>query len=289
MGGNRSDDQPGVMGAMIEGPITADCGAAVLRHFLSGEVRRGESTFTRLSKTWKLQLGPFAEHVVELHKSRFSRVLLLKVDGSVLAECTGKDLGCSHGEWRCKFRFLGDRCIDFNVYPETKNGVQVDSKKVVTKAFSFEHQVEVVYQHRNIDDFSSAELSVDNVSFNSLSSQLNVHNDPNLSVNREVLTLSYGLEIPKKVLAQDTRGTARKVADRVWSEWKDPLNQAVTQKAQDAGAFIAKLSSGAAQFIRLQHTAWSAGMSHPSEDEGAAKSLPENRALSGGMANRLEL
>merc|ERR1711976_141738 len=84
-----------VVDIMQEGPIAIDCGAAVLRHFLSGEVRRGGCGCTRLSKWWKLQVGPFAEHDIEITKSRFSRILTLKVDGSVLAECTGKELGCS--------------------------------------------------------------------------------------------------------------------------------------------------------------------------------------------------
>merc|ERR1712139_763878 len=92
--------------AIKQGPIIVDCGAAVLRHFLSGEVRSVDCGCTRLSKWWKVQVGPFAEHVIELTKSRFSRILTLKVDGSVLAECTGKELGSAPGEWRCKFQLL---------------------------------------------------------------------------------------------------------------------------------------------------------------------------------------
>lgn len=251
-----------VFGAMKEGPITADCGAAVLRHFLSGEVRMKSLETTRLSKQWGLQLGPFAQHVIQLTKSRFSRILTLKVDGSVLAECTGKELGCAKDEWRCRFRFLGQRCIDFNVHPETKNGIQLADKRIVTKTLPYEHVIEVVYHHRTIDDLASAELSVDGVTFSALPVQVDVLNEPNMAVTREVLALSYGLEVPKKVLAQDTRATAHKVADRVWNQWKDPL----TQKVADAGALMS------AHFTKLQQAAWSAIMPHSTEEESAEKS-----------------
>jgi len=276
-----------VVGAMKEGPITTDCGAAVLRHFLSGEVRMGDLAATRLSKRWKLQLGPFAEHVVELTKNKFSRILTLKVDGSVLAECTGKELGSNKNEWRCQFRLLGERCIDFTVHPETKNGVQLESKMTVTKAFPFEHAVEVVYYHRSIDDLTTAELCVDGVDFSCLPIKVEVRNDQNLSVSREVLATSYGLDVPKKVLAQDTRSTARKVADRVWSEWKDPVNHSVAQKAADAGEFFSKLTSGAAHFIRLQHAAWSADLSQVAEEGEGPVSIPATRQIAGGRLAHL--
>jgi len=262
-----------VADALYEEPVVIDCGAAVLRHFLSGEVHLVGSGSSRLSKWWTLQAGPFAEHKLELTKPRFSSILTLKVDGSVLAECTGKDLGSANGEWRCKFRLLGERCIDFNVHPETKDGVQMDSKQVVTKSFPFEHVLEVVYKHRKIDQLSDAELLVDGVPFGSLPIQACAHNEPHLQISKQVLALSYGLEIPRKVLPQDTRGTARKVAQRVWSEWKDPLNQVVAQKAADASTWMSKISSGASEFISLQRAAWSADMSSPAE-EGMAKSVP---------------
>jgi hypothetical protein len=180
---------------------------------------------------------------------------------------------------------LGERCIDFNVYPETKNGVQLDSKRIVTKRFPIEHVVEVVYHHRTIDDLATAELSIDDESFISLPARMDVHNDPNLSVTREVLSLQYGLEVPKKVLAQDTRGTARKVAERVWTEWKDPLNEVVAQKGADVGAFISRITTGAAQFIKLQQAAWSADVSQLpielAEEDYSMKSVPVSRDIAG--------
>merc|ERR1719491_1814421 len=90
-------------------PVSVNVGAAVLRHFLSGEVRIGDSGATRLAKWWTFQLGPFATHTVKLEKkNRFSTILTLTVDDEVLVECSGEDLGSSPGIWQCKFRFVGE-------------------------------------------------------------------------------------------------------------------------------------------------------------------------------------
>lgn len=71
--------------------------------------------------------------------------------------------------------------------------------------------------------------------------------------------------MPKKVLPQDTRSTARKVAEHVAGNvWKDlesrkePLNEVAARKTNELGAMMSKMGSDAYGFcIPLQQAAWS--------------------------------
>lgn len=261
------------MGSLKEEPISLNVGASVLQHFLSGEVRIADSGATRLSKWWAIQLGPFAEHRVKLEKnSCLGSTLTLTVDDRILAECSGVDIGSLPGSWHCKFRFVGERHIDFNVFEKTKDGVQLDSKGTVVKYYPYEHIVEVFYQHRKIDDLATAQLTVDGV----LATQLpikSVHSeDTNMHLTRDVLEHQYGVQVPDKVVLQDTRSTARKLAGRVWQDFEKkngPLDQVVAQKAEDTGAFFSRLASDVQTFLHSSQAKPSTELSFPMAMTGA--------------------
>jgi hypothetical protein len=259
-----------------EDPASINVGASVLNHFLTGQVRRGNSDSTRLSKWWELQLGPFADHKIHIEKkNRFSPMLTLSVDGEVLCECVGEDLGCGPDEWRCRFSFVGERHMDFNVFEETRDGRERDTKSVITRPYCYDHSVEVVYARRNIDDLHTVQLTVDGISFNQLEQKLAPRDDEDLKVTRKVLLNQFGLEIPRKVLAEDSRGVARKLAGRVWHdmgvEWsmrEASLKESIHEKACEAGTLISSLGSQMLEFLN-QSANWS-GQSWPGSLEGCA-------------------
>jgi hypothetical protein len=255
------------IGTESEDPVTINVGASVLNHFQSGEVRRGGMDSTRLSKWWELQLGPFAEHKIAIEKkNRMSPMLTLTVDGEVLCECVGEDLGCGSDEWRCRFSFVGERHIDFNVFEETKDGKELDTKSVLTRPVCYDHDVEVVYARRNLDELHDVQLSVDGVPFNELAQKVVPRDEPDLQITRKVLLNQFGLEVPHKVLAEDTRGTARKIAGRVWHdmgvEWsvrEGPLKETLQEKAGEAGNLMSSLGAQMLEFLDLQSASWSGG------------------------------
>jgi len=240
-----------------EAPISVNVGASILSHFISGQVRSGDFGASRLEKWWTVHLGPFAEHKIKIEKkNRFSPIMTLSVDDEVLAECSGDDLGCPSDEWRVKFTMFGERHIDFNVCEETRDGVQLESKSVVTRPYSYKHTIEVAYQRRKVDDLTSAVLTIDGVTFSDLNFMVSYHDQANMSVTREVLELSHGIQVPRKVVAQDTRSTARKIAGRVWEEWKGPMNDVMTRKADETGAMMSHVGSEAYKLLSLQKSAW---------------------------------
>jgi len=155
--------------------------------------------------------------------------------------------------------------MDFHVYEETQNGVQLESKSAMTVPHSYTHVVEVVYQHKAIDHLADAELLIDGVHFGELGNKIDIHNEPAFSATREVLACQYGIEVPRKVLPQDTRGTVLKLAGHVAGNvWKDfevnrgPMNEVAAQKVGELGAMVSKLSTDAYAFcMSLQRAAWS--------------------------------
>lgn len=259
-----------------EQPITMNVGASVLRDYVSGKVYRGESGSSRFQKWWELQLGPFAKHKIRLVKaSAMNSHMTLYVDDKVLVDCSSQDISSTSDAWQCKFSFLGERSIDFHVFEETADGVQLDTKDVVAVPHSYKHVIEVAYHHKMLDHLADAALSIDGIPFSSFPLKVELHDEPNLSVTRDVLGSQYGLEVPKKVLPQDTRGTARKiaghVAGNVWREiegQKDPLNEVAARKAGELGLMISKMGTDAYEFctsFSLQRAAWSCAPPETSE------------------------
>jgi hypothetical protein len=193
-------------------------------------------------------------------------MLTLSVDGEVLCECVGEDLGCGPEEWRCQFSFVGERHIDFNVYEETMDGRELETKSVVTRPYCYDHNVEIVYTRRNIDDFSAVELSIDGLPFNQLEQMVMPRDEVALEISPRVLLNQFGLQIPRKILAEDRRSAARKIAGRVWHdmgvEWsvrEGPLKEAIQEKAGDAGTLMSNIGAQMLDFLDLRSAHWSGG------------------------------
>lgn len=183
--------------------------------------------------------------------------MTLYVDNEVLAECTSSDLGCSPDVWRCKFCFIGERHMDFKVFEETKDGWPLDSKTELTKSFQYCHVVEVVYPHRAINDLTDATVTIDAVPFERLPCMLDQHKGlPNLSVIPSVLKAQFGIEIPKKIAAQDTRGIARQLGSTVVDQaggWA-AIGESTSKTIQDVGANLSKLGLNAWEMMFPQQS-----------------------------------
>jgi hypothetical protein len=147
--------------------LTTIASHQVLAHFVSGEVQAKTCEVDRLRHSWTVQAGPFAEHKVEVMKRHtIGKIVTLLVDGKVLVEASAVDIGCAGEEWHCKFRLIGERVLDFEVYKTNTTGGVLDEIGHVKERRKYVHECYVTIP--NDWDFSSARLFVDNVPFTEL-------------------------------------------------------------------------------------------------------------------------
>jgi len=176
--------------------VTANAGHTVLSHFVSGEVRRIDSQCKKLKSAWRIQIGPCAEHTIEVEKAQLSgKSFLLSIDEKRLVECGAKDLECCDGDpWRCDFRFVGERLMDFEVFDTTHDGVVLDSKTLTSQLLRSMRSCSVVVPDPG--DLTSATLTVDGLDFQQLPPLVEAFGELNVVASPEVLQHDYGLEIP---------------------------------------------------------------------------------------------
>mmetsp|Transcript_2587 Transcript_2587/g.4707 ORF Transcript_2587/g.4707 Transcript_2587/m.4707 type:complete len:488 (-) Transcript_2587:118-1581(-) len=179
----------------------AEVGNSVFSYFLSGEARRVSAEVLHSwggSKTWTIQLGPFAEHTVLLERfQRTSKIYRLSVDGVRLVEATAEDLRCSVGQWRVDFRFLGERFLNFLVFETSKAGAPLDSQGTVSQQSHVSYTCSVVVPDDR--DISTAVLTVDGVDFEGLPAKLQLHQEPNYEAPVHTLQQDFGVHVPYKV------------------------------------------------------------------------------------------
>jgi len=260
-----------------EEPVQINVGATTWEHFLSGEVRRGEGGANRLERSRTLQLGPFATHTIRLtKKSHMSAVMTLIVDDEILVECASPDIGGPSDMFRCNFRFVGERLLDFSVFEETKDGVPLDTKGIITQPYEYCHSVEVAYRHRAVDNLVDATLAVDGCPFEHLPFMIQVHHEQqSLSISPTAMQGQFSIQIPKIVVPEDTRGIARQIGMNV-------VNQAGGWSA--IGESAAQTATGVAQNLQtLGLSAWemmflSKGMQASSQPTGGAQDFPMRSA-----------
>lgn len=179
----------------------AEVGNSVFSYFLSGEARRVTTEVLQSwggSKTWIIQLGPFAEHVVLLERfQRTSKSYRLSVDGVRLVEASAEDLRCSAGQWRVDFRFLGERFLNFLVFETSKAGVPLDTQGTVSQQTHVSYTCSVVVPDDR--DISTAVFTVDGVDFEGLPTKLQLHQEPNYETPVHTLQQDFGIHVPYKV------------------------------------------------------------------------------------------
>lgn len=177
----------------------ANVGRRVLEDFAAGRVRAvAESPLEDLARhAWTLNLGPFAEHCVEIEKSNAGhRVVKLVIDGEALVEACADDIDCVDGEWECSFRFMGHRDISFDLYEMDKHGSQLDSRSIASRKRAYCHECRVLL--RDEDDMGTADLFVDGVNFKALA-PLEAHTpEDNAVLDLDELRQLYGIDVPYK-------------------------------------------------------------------------------------------
>jgi len=186
--------------------VTANVGHTVLAHFKSGEVRAVNSDPAKKKHDWTVQLGPFAEHTICVEKKWTSKIVTLLVDGECFVESSAEDIDCESNCFECKFRFVGERCIDMNVFETNSDGVTLDTKGTVVNRTKYTHECVVSVQ--DLHDLSSATLTVDGNDFLSLPVKPEPHQENNLEMDVKAMELHYGLVVPYKVNESAPAGAA---------------------------------------------------------------------------------
>mmetsp|Transcript_155791 Transcript_155791/g.271056 ORF Transcript_155791/g.271056 Transcript_155791/m.271056 type:complete len:547 (+) Transcript_155791:67-1707(+) len=178
--------------------VTGNVGHAVLSHFVNGEVQAVSSDIQKLRHSWTIQVGPFAEHTVVVEKKHIlSKILSLTVDGEPFVEASAEDIDCFSGGWECKFRFVGERIVDFEVHESNRDGVTLDSKDHVQQKKKYVHECCVTVGEDM--DMRTATLTVDSEDFRDLPAHRQLHEEENISMSPEALRQTYGILVPYKV------------------------------------------------------------------------------------------
>jgi len=182
--------------------VSADVGHATLHHFVSGEVRAVKQEFARMRHSWRFQLGPFAEHTVEVVKKyTLGTIITLLVDGEVLVEAAAADLGLKGGEWKVDFKFVGERLLNFEVYKTNKEGFVLPEKGNIEQIQKYTHQCSVVIPNdwefsTGICRADTAQFFIDGNAFGELPVVLPQHEEPNLKLDVRALLHLYNIATP---------------------------------------------------------------------------------------------
>jgi hypothetical protein len=178
--------------------VTADVGHGVLTNFVKDEVQSIKSDVQRLRHMWTFQLGPFAEHTVEISKNyTLGKIITLLVDGEVLVECTPAEIGCEGSEWQCTFKLFGERVMDFEVFKTNKDGTPLDETGHVKHRERYTKTCKVALP--NDWDFSSAKLFIDDVPFTALPVKQPDREEQPLAMDPLALQRTYEILTPYMV------------------------------------------------------------------------------------------
>jgi hypothetical protein len=165
---------------------------------LSGEVRNVDSDVQRHHRSWTIQIGPFAEHIVKISRHAWpSKVVTLTIDDDVLVDASAEDIGCATSAWECKFRFVGEKVMDFDVYESNLDGVALATRGQVTKREKYSHECSVLL--KDDMDLSKAEFVIDDVYFQDLPPKATRYEESNVSMELNSFLGTYGSIVPQKV------------------------------------------------------------------------------------------
>merc|ERR1712176_372326 len=211
--------------------VTSNVGHQVFSHHISNEVRLVTQSGDKRRRSWTIQIGPFAEHTIALETHWNSKLVTLTIDGEKLVEASAEDIDCPRDHWECKFRFMGERCIHYEVHEINKDGAVLETKALVSQKLKYSRECLVsIIDESNI---ASADLVVDGVSAHELPLKRDVHKEDELKMDYIALHTTYGLSCPHKVDEEAPCGL---------SLYADALNQGlagfrnIVARADDAPA-----------------------------------------------------
>jgi len=180
--------------------VTANVGHTVLSQFGSGAPQAVTMDAERLRHSWTISLGPFAEHKIEIAKKHtMGKILTLSVDDGIFVECSGADIGSTGHSWECKFKFIGEEVMDFEVYKTNKDGNPLDSTDHVEERRKYVK--ECIVSVPNDHDLTQARLIVDGFHFNELPMKIgqSTPHEAKLELDPRAMMQSYGITVPYKV------------------------------------------------------------------------------------------
>merc|ERR1711907_650395 len=107
-------------------------------------------------------------------------------------------MGCQDHAWRCDFRFIGEKILDFEVYKTNNDGDALDEKDNVEEKRKYMHMCSVIVP--NTHDFRSAQFFIDNQDFRELPVMpVSFHQEPGLCMSPLAMLHTYGITVPFKV------------------------------------------------------------------------------------------
>merc|ERR1712232_1088487 len=107
-----------------------------------------------------------AVHTIILERKWKSTIATLTVDGALLIESNAEDLDCPTEHWECKFRFKGERVVNFEVHETNVDGDVQDTTSTVHHRIPYSRECSIKIVNDN--DVRHAELSVDGTPFGRL-------------------------------------------------------------------------------------------------------------------------
>lgn len=178
--------------------ITASVSERVLGHFASGETFAETSTVDKTESSWVFHLGPLARHTLTISRhSSMNGLLDLHADGELFIHACASDLGCEDGTWRCSFRFIGERVLDFEVFKTDTNGFPLEETGHVEEKRKYVHECSVVVSDES--DLSTAQFAIDGVDFKRLPTLARSGREPTAAMSSLAMLQTYGIEAPNKV------------------------------------------------------------------------------------------
>jgi hypothetical protein len=215
--------------------VTSTVSHAMLLHFITGEVRAVSHFLAKQKLAWTIQLGPFAEHTIEIMKKQSLGSPVsgcIHVDGAVLVEASAEDIGCAGDQWQCRFRFVGQRCLDFEVLTASPAAVPLVTTECVEQEFHYSH--DCIIKVKDFNDLSTAVLTVDGKDYKTLAEVMPcTSNALGLSMPVDTLTLTYGIMPPCRVDPAALSDRPNKALE----QGSPAATPSVAATASDAGAW----------------------------------------------------
>jgi len=193
--------------------VSTDVGHSVLSHFLEGDIRSvEEKKEKKLKHSWTIQIGPFAEHTIELEKKySIGKMVSLTVDGDLLVESNAEDIESREGYWECAFYFIGEKYLNWEVYESNAHGYTLDTVGTINQLIRrYQHKCEISF--RESGTLVDATLTIDGVRYQELALRSELFREEPISCSPEAMQATYSLVTPFKVSDSATTTAASTVA-----------------------------------------------------------------------------
>lgn len=182
-------------------------------------------------KLWQVSIGPNAKHSIELEKtSKQSDIITLTIDGKKLVTAAAPDIDWHTGGdcWECRWHFVCEKAIEFEVYETDGNGTVLESKATATAASKSSKLCRI--RMPDLHDVESAQLFIEDEEFRAMRKYEDPSAGPGQALNMtvEAFRSQYGYFVPYKVHGEADcttwgnlipGGLARKVAPGSGAFW----------------------------------------------------------------------